>query len=205
MHYVWVTERPTLVMAMCYLSDNKLTSSVQCEPAAAHSRLPWPAGFWPWPRQRGRSWCWSGRPGTGSACSSGLLCCCCGASALWASFGSWSGSLRDLKSFFPGWTRQRRRTRGTRRRMRDIRRTAGGMPSHPGGSRQTRPRRSGPRLTSGRRTGNRSGTGRSGGTGCRSVCTGPRGAAGSSGRTTCCVLWDQHRWRRARKKNVNHL
>lgn len=170
------------------------TSSVQCGPAGARSRPPWLAGVWPWPHRRGRSWCWSGRPGTGSACSSGLLCCCCGASALWASSGSWSGSLRDLKSFFPGWTRRRRR--------RDTPRTAGGTPSRPRGGNPARPRRSGPRLPSGRRTGDRSGTGRDGGTGCRSVCTGPRAAAGSSGTTACCVLWDQRRWRRTRKKNV---
>lgn len=39
----------------------------------------------------------------------------------------------------------------------------------------------------------RSGSGRGAGTGWRSVCTGPRAAAGSSGTTACWVLWVQHK------------
>ena len=199
-HWSWLS----VCLSVCLLGrscpDSLLTSSGRSEPAGARSRPPSRAGSWPLPRRRGRSWCWWGRPGTGSACSSGPLCCCCccGASALWASSGSWSGSLkRDLKSFFPGWTRQKRRRR-RRKRRRGTPRTEGGTPSRPRGSKPARPLRSGPRPPSGRRTGGPGGTGRGAGTGWRSVCTGPRAAAGSSGTTACCVLWD----RRSRKDST---
>lgn len=164
------------------LSDS-VTFSGQCAPRGARSRPPLRAGFWPWPRQIGRSWCWWARPGKGSACSFGPLCCCCGASAPWASSASWSGSLREQQSFSPGWTRRRKR-RGTR--------LARGTPSRPRGSNRARRRLPGVRLPCGRRRGEGVGSRRGADTGWRSVCTGPRAAAGSSGTTACCVLSAGH-------------
>lgn len=178
-------------------SGNVFTSCAQREPTDARSRPLWRAGVWLWPRRTTHSWCWSGRPGIGSACSCGppCCCCCCGASAPWAWSGSWSGSLPDLKSFFPGWTPQRRTRRWMKRRgkWRDTQQTAGEAPSRPRGCNRGRCRRSGHPAPAGRRTAGGNRTGRGAGTGCRSACTGPPASAGSSGTPAWRVLCYQHR------------
>lgn len=202
-HWSWLSVCKVTVCQV--VRATAFTSCAQREPTDARSRPLWRAGAWLWPRRTAHSWCWLGRPGTRWACSCGPPCCCrrccCGASDPWAWSGSWSGSLRDLKSFFPGWTRQRRWKR--RGRWRDTPRTAGEEPSRPRGRNRARSRRSGHRAPAGRRTAAGSRTARGAGTGCRSACTGPPAAAGSSGTPACRVFCDQHRSERRVEMRVH--